>query len=84
MKIVWASDDKLNYIIRFNKKEINVIGDVISNDKSLNNNFEITDIDEQKYLFKQKDNIQLDDCVNFLKLRFAKDIMEDIVKKKGK
>ena len=84
MKIIWSSDDKLNYVIKFNKREILVVDEIISSDQLLNDKFEIINIEEQKYLFKQKDDIEVEDCVNFLKLRFAKDIMEDITKKKGK
>ena len=76
MRIVWSSDDNLNHVIRFNKKEIKIIDNIINSDKLLNEKFDVIDIEDQKYLFKQKEDIEIEDCVNFLKLRFAKDMIE--------
>ena len=87
MKLIWKSDDGRSLVIRFTKKEIKKVKDVILTDNYFNDNFEFYDVSKPKsidYLLIQKNNISIDDCIDYLKLCFANDVINSSIKSEKK
>ena len=79
MKIIWRSDNHKDYVIKFNKKEIKVIEYIIKIDEFFIKKFEVHNINSTDYLFVQKNDISIDDCISYLKHCFAKDAIDSLL-----
>ena len=86
MKLIWKSDDGKSCVIKFTQKEFEIVITLLIDDYFIDN-FEAHDVSKSKsidYLIIQKNNISIDDCVSYLKLRFADDVLDSIEKPKKK
>lgn len=75
MKLIWKSDDSRSCVIKFTKKEFIIVITLLIDDYFISN-FEAHDVSKEKsidYLIIQKNDISIDDCISYLKLRFADD-----------
>jgi hypothetical protein len=80
MKIIWKSDDEKSYVIKFNKKELKTLVYVLSTDNFFNSKFEVDNIDDSRYLFIQKMDINIGNGIDYLKHCFAKELIDSIIK----
>jgi len=81
MKTIWKSDDEKSYVIKFNKKELKTLVYILATDNSFNLNFEVDNIDENRYLITQKATVNIVNCLDYLKHCFANEIIDSIIRK---
>ena len=84
MKLLWKSDDGKSCVVKFTQKEFKIVK-ILVVDNYFNNNFEAHDVSKPKsidYLFIQKNEVSIDDCLNYLKHRFVSDVIESTTKSK--
>ena len=81
MKILRKSDDKISFVIRFNKNELQVVDFIIKNDKDFNDNFDIsvTSIPNE-YSIIQKAIFNSEDCIHYFNHCFASDVIDGLLR----
>jgi len=80
MKLVWKSDDEKNYVIRFTKKEIEILEYILRTDDSFNKNYEVSNISKTDYLFIQKESRTIIECIDYLKHCFVSEVISSVLR----
>ena len=84
MKLIWKSDDGKSCVVKFTQKELKTVKTLLV-DNYFDMNFEYHDVSKPKsidYLFIQKNEISVNDCLDYLKLCFANEVINSTEKPK--
>lgn len=81
MKILRESDDYTTFVVKFNKREQEIVEYQVLNDKIFNMNFDIIDTaTPNEYVITQKDGFSIGVCKGYLNYVFANEMIDQVIR----
>ncbi len=81
MKILRESNDNTTFVVKFNKREQEIVEYQVLKDKIFNKNFDIIDTSVHgEYVITQKDGFSTSICKGYLNYVFANEMIDQVIR----